>query len=49
MEKREARDVTQKIPTFDDVSQAAERIAGTARHTPLLEFENLNARAGAGS
>jgi len=39
--------VTQKIPTFDDVSQAAERIAGAARRTPLLEFENLNARAGA--
>ena len=38
--------MVQDIPTFDDVRQAAERIAGVARRTPLLEFENLNARAG---
>ena len=38
--------MAQDIPTFDDVRQAAERIAGVARRTPLLEFENLNVRTG---
>ncbi|MGI9414299.1 MAG: threonine ammonia-lyase [Hyphomicrobiales bacterium] len=35
-----------RVPTFDDVNRAAERIAGAARRTSLLEYENLNARAG---
>lgn len=38
--------MAQDIPTFDDVTRAAERIAGAARRTPLLEFDNLNARTG---
>ena len=38
--------MAQDIPTFDHVRQAAQRIAGVARRTPLLEFDNLNARTG---
>jgi len=38
--------LAQDIPTVDHVQHAAERIAGVARRTPLLEFENLNARTG---
>ena len=38
--------MAQDIPTFDDVARAAERIAGVARRTPVLEFDTLNARVG---
>lgn len=38
---------TQTIPTFEDVSRAAGRIAGEARLTPALESADLNSRIGA--
>lgn len=36
----------QKVPTFEDVSSALERLSGTAVETPLLESQVLNARTG---
>lgn len=36
----------QKLPTFDDVSAASERLAGKAVITPLMESSVLNARVG---
>ncbi len=37
----------QKVPTFEDVSSALERLSGTAIETPLLESAVLNERTGA--
>ena len=36
----------QQIPTIDDIRAAAERLAGVARVTPLLEAPQINALAG---
>ncbi|GBE44653.1 phenylserine dehydratase [bacterium BMS3Bbin10] len=36
-----------RLPTFDDVAAASERLTGVAVHTPLIESSALNARVGA--
>jgi len=36
-----------KLPTFDDITAASERLAGAAVQTPLIESSLLNARVGA--
>ncbi len=36
-----------RLPTFDDVTAASERLAGVAVRTPLIESSALNARVGA--
>ncbi len=42
-----ARERHPKLPTFDDVLAARERLAGLAVHTPTLESPILNERVGA--